>query len=67
MNSKFEQVAFKYKIVKKMDTRVRFVLGSYYSGTMTDNYQWTFVFIKSVAVYRAVSVVGEAGGADPTI
>lgn len=50
-----------------MYTGVRFVLGSYYSGTMTDNYQWTFIFIKSVAVYRAVSVVGEAGGADPTI
>lgn len=34
---------------------------------MTDHYQWTFGFIKSVAVYRTVSVVGEAGGADPTI
>lgn len=50
-----------------MYTILSFVFLFYFSGNIIDNYNGTFVFIKSVAVYRTVSVVGEAGGADPTI
>lgn len=50
-----------------MYTLVSFVIVIYFSGNIMDNYNRTVVFIKSVAVCRTVSVVGEAGGADPTI
>lgn len=46
---------------------VYFILVVYSFGHILDSWKGTFVFIKSVSDFRTVSVVGEAGGADPTL
>lgn len=46
---------------------IRVVLVVYFFRHIFDSRKWTFAFIKSFSVFRTVSVVGEAGGADPTL